>query len=1111
MANLASTYRNQGHWKEAEELDVRVMETTKKDPSRPLPLGGSPSFDPRTAIASTLNVTPEISQARENALFEQNLDRNDTRKVNSESFPQSSTPKLVVAKHSLWALAYENLQKANPELIQKFNYYLGTSTADVDDGKLCLSAIDEATHRALEEIQMAKNAKEKPNKMSAAMRKSFEQIIKIVSASNGFISSAVSTNPYAALAWTGVSLLLPLLLKPTEENEAAMMGLDYIANLLVVYRWQEKIYLHDDDAGSDFKDSAVQLYTAILEYEATLLIRVHRNSLERWGKDVFQAGTWSSRVISIRLHDERCRDVTNAIAYVRTVEWRDEERKWHDKLLQQPRQDQERRHMRMLYSNYEAGKNVNSERISGTCEWFLNHTSFLSWRELQSSSLLWLSADPGCGKSVLSKYLVDRRGEVLSVNMEAPVVCYFFFKDGDIDRMSAAKAICAFLHQLMMQRPHLYQYAKEDFENKNEKFLTDFDTLWNIFLKATRDPSSREIICVLDALDECQEQSRKAIIAKLVQLYRLRGSTDTGKPILKFLVTSRPDFTIVRDFKGLTSTLSEIRLRGEEESEQISREIDLVIRHKVEKLGSEMDLSKSDQSDLQRNLSNISHRTYLWLHLTFNDIEKKLELTKDEIAVIAKNMPQDVDEAYTAILDKSPNRERARRLLHIILAATRPLTMQEVNVALAIKEGQKSYQDLDIWPLDVCEVKIKNMCGLFLSVVDSKVYLIHQTAREFLVCEKYVNSTLTVQAFPLANWKKTFCSKQSNLLLAEISVWYLQLRNFEILGTTSEIKEDSRRYEDEYIFLSYAAQHWTTHFSKAKGLPEAALIEAIAYRILDTHSNSFKTWSCIYEHGLGYSIFPNGATNIWVASYFGYNIVVKLLLAREEVQANLKDNNGRTPLWQAAQRGHEAVVKLLLEREGVQADLKDNDGRTPLWQAVRRGHEAVVKLLLAREEVQADLKDNDGRTPLGEAARRGHEAVVKLLLAREEVRADLKDNDGRTPLWQAARRGHEAVVKLLLAREEVQADSKDNDGQTPLGEAARRGHEAVVKLLLAREEVQADSKDNDGQTPLWQAAWGGHEAVVKLLLEREEVQADSKDNEGRGRHSGRRRGKGTRR
>src|SRR4051812_2272258 len=30
MANLASTYRNQGRWKEAEELDVKAMETRKR-------------------------------------------------------------------------------------------------------------------------------------------------------------------------------------------------------------------------------------------------------------------------------------------------------------------------------------------------------------------------------------------------------------------------------------------------------------------------------------------------------------------------------------------------------------------------------------------------------------------------------------------------------------------------------------------------------------------------------------------------------------------------------------------------------------------------------------------------------------------------------------------------------------------------------------------------------------------------------------------------------------------------------------------------------------------------------------------------------------------------
>ncbi|KAK4119091.1 hypothetical protein N657DRAFT_650498 [Parathielavia appendiculata] len=30
MANLASTYQNQGRWKEAESLEVQVMETSKR-------------------------------------------------------------------------------------------------------------------------------------------------------------------------------------------------------------------------------------------------------------------------------------------------------------------------------------------------------------------------------------------------------------------------------------------------------------------------------------------------------------------------------------------------------------------------------------------------------------------------------------------------------------------------------------------------------------------------------------------------------------------------------------------------------------------------------------------------------------------------------------------------------------------------------------------------------------------------------------------------------------------------------------------------------------------------------------------------------------------------
>lgn len=45
--------------------------------------------------------------------------------------------------------------------------------------------------------------------------------------------------------------------------------------------------------------------------------------------------------------------------------------------------------------------------------------------------------------------------------------------------------------------------------------------------------------------------------------------------------------------------------------------------------------------------------------------------------------------------------------------------------------------------------------------------------------------------------------------------------------------------------------------------------------------------------------------------------MVKLLLGRQNVDVNYRDDKGRIPLALVAWDGHEAVVKLLLERQEV--------------------------------------------------------------------------------------------------------------------------------------------------------------------------------------------------
>lgn len=59
-----------------------------------------------------------------------------------------------------------------------------------------------------------------------------------------------------------------------------------------------------------------------------------------------------------------------------------------------------------------------------------------------------------------------------------------------------------------------------------------------------------------------------------------------------------------------------------------------------------------------------------------------------------------------------------------------------------------------------------------------------------------------------------------------------------------------------------------------------------------------------------------------------------------------KSRYGLTPLSWAAGNGYDAVVRLLLAKDGVDPDLKDSQyNQTPLSWAAERGHEAVVRLL----------------------------------------------------------------------------------------------------------------------------------------------------------------------
>lgn len=178
---------------------------------------------------------------------------------------------------------------------------------------------------------------------------------------------------------------------------------------------------------------------------------------------------------------------------------------------------------------YVEAKKRSRRHAKGTCEWFNNHCHFRAWLERKDSRLLLVTADPGCGKCVLARYLTEH---VLQQS-HSRTSC-FFFKDDFKNQRSATIAPCCPLQQVFDEdRTLLSEGILGRFEIDGERLLRSSHGLWDILVEVGS-LAKQEIICILDALGECEEAERGQLIQILTDYYE---SNHTGGS-LKFLVTS---------------------------------------------------------------------------------------------------------------------------------------------------------------------------------------------------------------------------------------------------------------------------------------------------------------------------------------------------------------------------------------------------------------------------------------------------------------------------------------------------------------------------------------------------------------------------------------------
>ncbi|KAI0441365.1 hypothetical protein F4803DRAFT_419066 [Xylaria telfairii] len=390
-----------------------------------------------------------------------------------------------------------------------------------------------------------------------------------------------------------------------------------------------------------------------------------------------------------------------------------------------------------------------------------------------------------------------------------------------------------------------------------------------------------KIICLLDALDECEENGRFRLAQALNKLYKIESSGS----VLKFLITSRPYASIQREFQTLENERPTIHLQGENQTEvdKISQEINVVIKHKVEALSSELTLQSYEKTRLHLRLTSIPHRTYLWVYLTFEALRAYNGFNLEDMT---HHLPQTVDEAYESILKKSYNAKQARKLLHIVLSASRPLTLHEMFLALGRRHDAVLHGDIQIELTGRFRRKVRDLCGLFVIIVDSKVYLLHQTAREFLLRKQLGDHKL--------QWGGSFRLQESNHILATICVKYLHT-------VINDLSNDENQ-----AFLDYSTQNWASHFRDASDQVDGAL-QQLSLQLCDPTSRLCIAWVKRFQATTA-AAFPEEPTALILASYFGLYKLAARVLPRD--MENLGD--------QRDYRAYTAVELLFcgLERQG---------------------------------------------------------------------------------------------------------------------------------------------------------------------------------------------------
>ncbi|KAE9370092.1 hypothetical protein N431DRAFT_484409 [Stipitochalara longipes BDJ] len=995
--------------------------------------------------------------------------------------PTTAAPPLT----NLWEQAYEELKndkdKRKRQLVQAYEEILLSDARSGVTNPAAIQAYKDANiaskreqivsvlNRKLQYVE-DNQVKLRMGSKEIEVSKHFDSAVTAVLQFKDIVSSVVSAEPHAAMAWTGVCLVLPLLLNHKLQRDAAIEGVDVISSIITRSKVIDETHADTSAASEyvhslkvDFAKKRKKLYATILEYEARVVCHFSDSKSLQIIKDIFAREPWKPMLADIRKQEEICK------LAIRSAELEDENARQNERDFQQ---------WISPVNSYSRHIDIRRTRLANTGDWLFEKPEFKSWQSSTESVLLWILGGIGVGKSTLVSKIVD----CLPVKTKQALA--FFYCDS---RSTTAEILGSILWQIMSNctTNGIYQETRDDFLQKRKQ---------NDVTKFSAEESAKLIIAIMasipmadiiiDGIDEIEPDQRFG----LLQILR-NFQGETTHP-LKIIICGRNSMNVKSGSQEYLVLHLSIADNQDDIQKFVKKEVAESSEGNALRRGS---MTTDFQADVAQALLDGAEGMFQWVKVQLNLIcDSDTIRGEDDIRDQLKNLPKGLDDSYTRILkDKIETLLPKRKALVMrafcwLLCAKRELSTQELLAAACVgPDGQPS------------RISPEDLVGYSSSLI-----IVDATADRFRIAHASITEFLRAHA--------TFSGEMANTIAAErcMVVW---LAPDSSSGVSSDAQfENGLLHHYSATFLvdhlecvwgegevaSIQNKQFRKFFSPPTRLSASKPVTAWVYAVEKYHhyvkyqpeyrrQQRFELYEFIptdkdTENGkLGCEYWGRDqvkASILFIAAYFGLLEVLKSTLP--VVSSTLFRNVwGSTPLQIACKRGNFDAVKLLLERQ-MEIDKRElqTSPTVDLQDKIKESNEIEIDGAGDQQDQgEADVAARTGdyrfSDPVHAAAAYNHCQILEFFLA-------LNPNLGPSrALTSAATEGHleafELLYNLLIPSQ-----------QEAFLEACSHGHNEIVQFCISSGiDINCDDAPGFHGTALRCAAENGSLSTVELLVQ----------------------------